>query len=101
MNLEDLTFFDPWRSIKQQKNRLPHWQQPGATYYVTFRLGDALPASLLTEWRSEREIWIKHHPDPWDEKVDQEYHQRFLTRQKSGSIRGTGAVRYGLKNSDI
>jgi hypothetical protein len=26
---------------------LPHWRQQGATYFVTFRLGDALPQSKL------------------------------------------------------
>ena len=33
---------------------LPHWRQPGATYFVTFRLHDSLPQCKLRElaaWR--------------------------------------------------
>lgn len=28
---------------------LPHWRQPGATYFVTFRLADSLPQAKLRE----------------------------------------------------
>ena len=34
---------------------LPHWTRDGATYAVTFRLADSLPASVLDGWRAERE----------------------------------------------
>ncbi|RYG42994.1 hypothetical protein EON79_17840, partial [bacterium] len=33
---------------------LPHWTKEGATYFVTFRLADSVPASKREEWRSER-----------------------------------------------
>jgi REP element-mobilizing transposase RayT len=38
---------------------LPHWQQPGCTYFVTFRLADSLPRARLDEWRAERDAWLK------------------------------------------
>lgn len=28
---------------------MPHWRQAGATYFVTFRLGDSLPEARLLE----------------------------------------------------
>ena len=34
---------------------LPHWTRPGATYAVTFRLADSLPAPVLREWMRERD----------------------------------------------
>lgn len=77
MNLDDLQFFNPYASIRETENRLPHWQQQGAVYFVTFHLGDALPASLLAQWHAEREAWMRQHPQPWTIEVEREYHQRF------------------------
>jgi hypothetical protein len=76
MNLDDLQFFNPYGNIRQTENRLPHWQQQGAVYFLTFHLGDALPASLLAQWHAEREAWLRHHPQPWTAKVEREYHDR-------------------------
>jgi REP element-mobilizing transposase RayT len=73
-------FFDPFAAIRHTRNHLPHWQQPGATYFITFRLADAVPAGLRTEWTNEREAWLKWHPDPWSAEVEREYHERFSTR---------------------
>lgn len=36
---------------------LPHWRQDGATYFVTFRLHDSLPAAKLNELRQLRAEW--------------------------------------------
>jgi hypothetical protein len=44
-------FFNPWAETIVGTNRLPHWDQPGATYFATFRLADALPSNLITQWR--------------------------------------------------
>ena len=35
--------------------RLPHWEEKRATYFVTFRLADALPASVLESFELRRE----------------------------------------------
>ncbi|MBN1512020.1 MAG: transposase [Phycisphaerae bacterium] len=34
---------------------LPHWEQEGATYSVTFRLADSLPRAVLEGWLRERQ----------------------------------------------
>jgi valyl-tRNA synthetase len=34
---------------------LPHWTQSGATYAITFRLADAMPADVCEQWRAERD----------------------------------------------
>ena len=36
-------------AIRIYQRNLPHWRQDGATYFVTFRLADALPQSALQE----------------------------------------------------
>ena len=40
---------------KRHGARLPHWTQAGATYAVTFRLADSLPAGVVESWKQERE----------------------------------------------
>jgi REP element-mobilizing transposase RayT len=34
---------------------LPHWTQDGGIYFVTFRLADALPQSVVRAWNAERD----------------------------------------------
>ena len=75
--MNELRFFNPYADIRQTKNRLPHWQQQGATYFVTFRLADSVPMRLLRQWESERKNWLRVHPEPWSFELEQEYHQRF------------------------
>jgi REP-associated tyrosine transposase len=73
----ELRFFNPYADIRFTANRLPPWQQEGAVYFVTFRLADAVPHQLRTQWESEREDWLRVHPDPWSSEVELEYHERF------------------------
>jgi len=46
---------------------LPHWRQPGATYFVTFRLADSLPASKLRELRAIRSEWERKYGNSMDD----------------------------------
>ena len=75
--MADLRFFNPYAEIRHTENRLPHWQQEGATYFVTFRLADAIPWRLRGQWEEERETWLRLHPEPWSAEIEREYHQRF------------------------
>ena len=38
---------------------LPHWRQKGCTYFVTWRLADSIPESVLLEWKYERAKWLE------------------------------------------
>jgi putative transposase len=73
----ELRFFNPYEDIRFTENLLPHWQQNGATYFITFRLADSIPADLRAQLEEERSIWLRFHPEPWDSKTEQEYHTRF------------------------
>jgi len=75
--VNELRFFNPYADIRHTGNRLPHWQQDGAVYFITFRLADAIPARLRTQWQSERDAWLKVHPEPWSTEIEREYHERF------------------------
>ncbi len=59
-----LQAFDPEAEFEVRERHLPHWRQEGATYFVTFRLGDALPQAKLRALRAERLHWAREHPPP-------------------------------------
>jgi putative transposase len=75
--MSELRFFNPYAEIRHTGSRLPHWQQQGAVYFVTFRLADSIPSPLRDQWENEREAWLKVHPEPWTNEKEREYHQRF------------------------
>jgi len=41
---------------KRRGAHLPHWTRAGSVYFVTFRLADSLPATVLEEWTLERDL---------------------------------------------
>jgi REP element-mobilizing transposase RayT len=43
----------------RDRGRLPHWEKESATYFITFRLADSLPKSVLDRITSEREAIVK------------------------------------------
>jgi putative transposase len=48
---------------------LPHWRQEGATYFVTYRLGDSLPKVKLDELAALRRDWEQQNSPPWGRDV--------------------------------
>lgn len=56
--------FDPSAPVAKYARNLPHWQQEGRTYFVTFRLADSLPQEKLERWLHERDLWRRQHPEP-------------------------------------
>jgi REP element-mobilizing transposase RayT len=45
---------NPLRSGIHYRGYLPHVKREGASYFVTFRLGDSLPQEVLRKWQLER-----------------------------------------------
>jgi REP element-mobilizing transposase RayT len=66
--------------IQKHIHYLPHWQQPGKLYFITFHLGDSLPAEKLERWQNEKAAWMSSHPEPWDEAMEDECHALFSDR---------------------
>ncbi len=85
------SFFNPYCEIDKTSHHLPHWQQGEAWVFVTWRLGDSLPKTKLDQWNAEREAWMKHHPEPWDEKTEAEYHERFSRQIDEWLDQGSGS----------
>ena len=82
---------DPQQPIVQKHGHLPHWEQWGATYFVTFRLADSLPVDVLASWKDERTAWLKLHPQPWDWKTAREYMRKFEEEREHWLDQGHGS----------
>lgn len=48
---------DFWLIPGYERN-LPHWRLHGASYFVTFRLADSLPAEVLLRWKQNESQWL-------------------------------------------
>jgi D-tyrosyl-tRNA(Tyr) deacylase len=84
------TPFDPAIRAAVHVRRMPHWEQPGRTYFVTFRLADSLPQDQQRAWSSEREQWLAAHPQPLSDTDQREYHERFPARLEQWLDAGHG-----------
>ncbi|MFN2508567.1 MAG: carbamoyl-phosphate synthase large subunit [Chthoniobacterales bacterium] len=87
--------FDEHGELKQSRRHLPHWEQSGATYFITFRLADAVPVDVLAQWREETERWLKFHPEPWDWKTARDYMRLCEENREEWLDRGHGTCLLG------
>jgi hypothetical protein len=58
MNFE---IFDPQSEVRITCGNLPHWYQPGVTYFITFRTADSIPAGVADLWYRRRNDWLQRH----------------------------------------
>lgn len=65
--------FNPDMPVRFYSRHLPHWRQDGATYFVTFRLNDALPPEVLNELKSLKEQFDRTHPGRRTDQNWEEY----------------------------
>ena len=74
---EDRLFYDPKAGKEVYRRHLPHWNQAGRIYFVTFRLADSIPASRAAELRQQRQAWRKTHAMPYGPAEQHEYQTLF------------------------
>jgi Rad3-related DNA helicase/REP element-mobilizing transposase RayT len=72
--------FDPKAPVAKTGRHLPHWTQPGCTYFVTFRLADSIPKDKLLQWEAELQAWLQQHPGPRTPEQDREFTDLFAER---------------------
>jgi REP element-mobilizing transposase RayT len=87
----------PDKRIRKYARHLPHWRQDGATYFVTFRLGDSLPEAKLIEIKNLRSHWEYTHPEPRSEKDWEEHSREIIRRTEAWSDEGHGACYFREK----
>ena len=84
------TPFDPDAPVGIYGRHLPHWRQDGATYFVTFRLADAIPQTKLRAWEREMTDWLKKNPEPHNAEQKADYHERFTEKFQHWLDAGSG-----------
>ena len=52
-------FFDPKQDFSVTYGQLPHWEQAGATYFVTYRTIDSIPQDAIHLWQREQEASLR------------------------------------------
>jgi putative transposase len=58
---ELFALFDPDEDVAVTHRNLPHWEQAGKTYFITFRTADSLPQAVIDLWYGQRDDWLRHH----------------------------------------
>ncbi|MCH7227630.1 transposase [Haloferula sp. A504] len=77
-------------------NRLPHWWQQGATYFVTFRLADSVPRDTLRSHVAARRAFEANQgPRPWASPVERDYYRRFFGKVEHWLDQGSGECLLG------
>ena len=81
---------------------LPHWYQPGVSYFVTFRTEDSIPVEVGRQWHRQREDWLKRHGitvsnGNWRNQLDRlniehrrEFHETFSRQYLEALDKGHG-----------
>ncbi len=84
-------YFDKQQPFDVTARRLPHWYQDGKIYFVTFRLGDSLPQTVLENLKVEREQWIRANGEPDTQEKKNAYQRLFNGRVNQYLDAGYGA----------
>jgi REP element-mobilizing transposase RayT len=89
--------------LRLTEGKLPHWYQPGVTYFITWRTDDSIPREVLDLWVRRRDDWLRRHGiDPltprWSARLDKlpygqqhEFHTTFSREFLEYLDRGYGA----------
>lgn len=95
--------FDRQQEYSVRRSKLPHWYQPGTTYFITFRTEDSVPRALVAQWRRAKARWLREHgidPEAPDWKAamarlpteaEREFHRSFTAEFDRYLDRGLGA----------
>jgi putative transposase len=83
---------------QQRRRNMPHWESPGATYFLTFRLADSIPAGSRRELEIRASAWLRAHgcrdrPDLWllSDEAQIEFRHALDENEERWLDRGEGA----------
>lgn len=82
---------DPHKPVSVYHRHLPHWRQEGATYFVTFRLGDSLPRDKLNYLNRLRQEWERTHPPPRSKADLESFAREVFSHVESSLDEGHGS----------
>jgi REP element-mobilizing transposase RayT len=76
--------------IVKHRRTLPHWEQSGCSYFVTFRLADSLPPAKLKYLRDWKKLWLQQQPKPWTDRTFRELETYYSRRIEHWLDNGLG-----------
>lgn len=94
--------FDSTVDVRVTAGSLPHWYQPGVTYFITFRTDDSFPTEVARQGYSWRDNWLLEYGiDPkttdWTARLQQlseakqrEFHATFSREFMNHLSKGHG-----------
>ena len=85
------TAFDKSRPASIPSRNLPHWRQEGVTYFVTFRLADSLPDSVMEGALQERDEFLRLHERSLTPERREELGQFYQEKLETELDQGHGA----------
>ena len=85
------TAFEKDRPASIHWRNLPHWQQEGATYFITFRLADSLPASVLQDALRERDEFLRQNERTLSHERKAEFEEFYREKLEAELDKGHGA----------
>ena len=90
-----------WSHLKTRyRGRLPHWELPGMTVFLTFRLADSLPRPVLNAYLAERRALDRLlRLEPESEELHRERARLFGRHVDCALDRGEGAC--ALRHPDL
>ncbi len=83
--------FDPNGIVTSYQRHLPHWRQPGATYFVTFRLADSLPQNVVEYLQRLRDEYERRAREPGAKSLREVYERKERTQLENSLDEGHGA----------
>jgi putative transposase len=104
-------FFDKTMDFRVTAGNLPHWFQPGVTYFITWRTDDSVPRDVINLFQRRRDDWLRRngitpHKRRWSaqleelpERKQKEFHDAFSREFLAYLDRGYGAC--VLKRADL
>ena len=54
-------YFDPEAATTTSMAHLPHWEQAGGCYFITFRTADSLPLGACKALAADQAAWLRGH----------------------------------------
>jgi len=83
------------------RRNLPHWQEPGAEYFVTFRLAGSLPKEVLRQLKESRDVFKKKFHQKADYQLrSRRFEDKFFKKYES-LLDGQSTGPHWLKNNKI
>jgi len=83
------------------KRNLPHWQEPGAEYFVTFRLAGSLPKKVIQQLKESRDTFKKNFSHKVDYQSESRKFEALLFKKYESLLDGQGTGPNWLSNKNI